>query len=323
MIDAFGRTIDYLRISITDRCNLRCVYCMPEDGQEAMRHEDVLRYEEIERIVRQMAQMGIRHVRITGGEPMARSGCLDLVEMLHNIPGIEDICMTTNGLLLKGKMAQAKARGLSAVNISIDSVEPSVYRELTRMGKVEDALAAVDEALCAGLRVKVNCVPVRGVNEEGLCDVAALAKDRPISVRFIELMPVGCGAGLRPIPSDEAEAMMRACFGPLDEDLSFHGYGPARYLRPRGFQGSLGFISAVSHEFCDRCNRVRLTADGRLKLCLNHTAGLDLRSLVRSGIDDDALRQTIRQALKQKPRCHGFGDEVEDRETRTMNEIGG
>ena len=323
MIDHCGREIDYLRISITDRCNLRCIYCMPETGVCAMAHEDVLEYEEIARITRLMAGLGIRHIRITGGEPMARLGCLELIGRIHAIEGIETISMTTNGLLLRGRVARAKALGLDALNISLDTVDPQVYRTMTRGGDVRDVLSTIDEALGCGLKVKINAVPVRGYNDEGLADLAAMARTRPISVRFIELMPVGCGAELKPVSTQEVEEKIAGAFGPLEKDDSLHGYGPARYMRPAGFEGSIGFISPMSHEFCDACNRVRLTADGYLKLCLNHTAGLDLRAMMRGGADDAQIEVAIRDSIEHKPVRHGFLEDIGDRENRRMNEIGG
>lgn len=323
MIDACGRNIDYLRISITDRCNLRCVYCMPETGVSAMAHGDILTYEEIVRLVRLLSSLGIRHVRVTGGEPMARLGCLGLVERIHAVPGIETISMTTNGLLLCGAVPQAKAAGIDALNVSIDTLNPETYARMTRGGDVSRVLSVIDDALAAGMRVKINAVPVRGMNDGDLAGLAALAKDRAICVRFIELMPVGCGAGLAPIPSDEVRRRMEEAFGRADEDDEKHGFGPAKYIRPAGFAGSIGFISPMSHEFCGDCNRVRLTADGFLKLCLNHTAGLNLRALLRGGTQDEALLAALAEAIRKKPKRHGFKEEIGDREVRRMNEIGG
>ena len=323
MIDHCGREIDYLRISITDRCNLRCIYCMPEAGVRTMAHEEVLSYEEIARITRLMAGLGIRHIRITGGEPLARMGCLDLIGKIHAVDGIETISMTTNGLMLRGRMEQAKAMGLTALNISLDTADPQTYRTMTRGGDVCAVLETIDQALACGLKVKINAVPVRGYNDEQLTDLAAMARTRPISVRFIELMPVGCGANLEPVSTGEVEKKIEAAFGPLLPDDSLHGYGPARYVRPEGFMGSIGFISPMSHEFCGACNRVRLTADGYLKLCLNHTAGLDLRAMMRGGADDATIEAAIRDSIEHKPVRHGFLEDIGDREVRRMNEIGG
>ena len=323
MLDDCGRRIDYLRISITDRCNLRCVYCMPEGGVSTLRHSDILSYEEIVRLTGLLTRLGVRHLRVTGGEPMARRGCLDLVRRLHETGGVETIAMTTNALLLRGRVAEARAAGLDALNISLDTVDPATYAAMTRGGRVEDVLSVIDDAVSLGMRVKVNAVPVRGMNDHQLAALAALARDREIHVRFIELMPVGCGAGLSPVPSDEVLKRMEAAFGPLAPDTARHGFGPARYVRPEGFAGSIGVISPMSHEFCNRCNRVRLTADGYLKLCLNHQAGLDVRALLREGADDDALLEALRAAIARKPSRHGFLEEIGDREERRMNEIGG
>lgn len=323
MLDACGRNIDYLRISITDRCNLRCVYCMPEGGVPSYEHSDILRYEEIVRLTGLFAQLGTRHVRITGGEPMARRGCLELIESIHRIPGIESISMTTNALLLDGRLDEARSAGLDALNISMDALDPKVFAQMTRGGDVSKVLSVIGEALRLGMRVKVNAVPVRGMNEGELVPLAEMARDNPVCVRFIELMPVGCGAGLEPIDSAEVQRRLEGALGALKEDGARHGHGPARYAKPEGFKGSIGFISAMSHEFCDRCNRVRLTADGYLKLCLNHTAGVDLRAMLRAGATDDELLGAIRGAIEKKPQRHGFKEDIGDCEARRMNEIGG
>lgn len=323
MIDGCGRRIDYARISVTDRCNLRCVYCVPEAAVPTLAHGDILTFEEIERCVRALAGLGVRHVRVTGGEPMVRRDCLELIRRIRAIGGIETISMTTNGLLLKGRVAAARAAGLDSLNISLDTLDPQRYERITRGGQVRDVLDVLDAAVRLGMRVKVNAVPVRGLNDGDLTALAALAQDRPIHVRFIELMPVGCGAELAPVPTGEVIAALREAFGELEEDPERHGFGPARYLRPAGFAGSLGVISALSHEFCDRCNRVRLTADGYLKLCLNHSAGLDVRRLLRAGADDAALAQALSLAILQKPKRHGFEKETTDKDTRRMNQIGG
>ena len=323
MKDLQGRDIEYVRVSITDKCNLRCLYCMPEGGVAYMPHGDLLSFQEIRRVVACLAKLGVHAVRLTGGEPMARRGCLELVAMLRDTPGIDRVAMTTNGILLKGRVAEAAAAGLSVLNISLDTVDPAVYRRMTRVGDVSDALATIREAVDCGLQVRLNAVAVRGLNEDGLRDVAALARELPVDVRFIELMPVGCGADLSPVPNDEVRTRLEAAFGemrPVDER---RGLGPAVYYRPEGFAGCVGFISAVSHEFCDRCNRVRLTPEGQLKLCLNHSAGLDLRALMRGGCGDEALTDAIRQAIRNKPRRHGFADDIDDRESRRMNRIGG
>ena len=322
MKDSLGRTIDYLRVSVTDRCNLRCVYCMPENGVSSISHDSLLRYEEIVRLVRLMQPLGVQKVRITGGEPMARRGCLDLVQNLHEMGGLSRIAMTTNALLLRGRMQEARDKGLTSINISLDTLDPVCYRQMTRLGNVTPVLDAIDEALTCGLSVKVNAVPVRGMNENDLVSVAALAQDQPVCVRFIELMPVGCGAAFSPIPTDEVLAKMEAAFGMLLPDETRHGDGPARYVKPHGFVGSIGVIGAVSHEFCDRCNRVRLTSQGFLRPCLASESGTDLRALLRSGADDAALLQAIQNTILAKPREHHFGQGSMPA-TRGMYRIGG
>lgn len=323
MIDALGRRIDYVRISITDRCNLRCMYCMPSSGVESFAHGDILTYEEIERVVQAFARLGIKYVRLTGGEPLARKGCIGLIERIKAIDGIEAISMTTNAILLDGQVNAAHAAGLSSINISLDTLDEAAYGKITRGGELAPVLRVIEEALALGMRVKLNVVPVRKLNDASLVPLASLARDKDISVRFIELMPVGCGADLEPIEPSQIEQMMEDAFGQLTPDPSHHGYGPARYVKPNGFRGSLGFISAVSHEFCKDCNRVRLTADGRLKLCLNHQSGIDIRALLRGGITDEALTAAMREAIDKKPLRHGFLENVADREERRMNEIGG
>ena len=322
MKDRLGRNIEYLRVSITDRCNLRCLYCMPEAGAEALRPDELLTFGEIQRAVACLARLGIRAVRLTGGEPMARPGCLALVEMLKAVPGIDRVAMTTNGLLLKDRVAQAARAGLDALNISLDALDPDVYRRMSRGGDVGDALATLRQAVACGLRVGVNAVPVRGLNDGELEALAALARSLPVDVRFIELMPVGCGRGLEGLPNDAVAARLERAFGPLAPSEE-SGPGPAVYYRPEGFQGRVGFISALGHEFCDRCNRVRLTPEGRLKLCLNHRAGLDVRAMLRGGAGDDALACAMGEAIWNKPARHGFAEAISDREFRGMNQFGG
>ena len=323
MIDKNGRSIEYLRISITDRCNLRCVYCMAEEGVHAIGHAEILRFEEILRLVRIMTGLGLKHLRITGGEPMARIGCLDLVKQLHEVPGVSSISMTSNGILLKDRIREAKSAGLSSLNISIDSLNPETYARLTRGGGVSEALCTLDQALEAGLNVKVNAVPIRGYNEEELAALAELARRDRLCVRFIELMPIGCGKDLERIPCAEVMERLENAFGKPVPDTQVYGRGPARYVKYPGFKGAVGFISAVSHEFCSTCNRVRLTADGQLKLCLNHTKGLDLRAMLRGGADDDEIRDAVRAAIADKPERHAFFEAACDHEMRWMNEIGG
>lgn len=323
MRDLQGREIEYVRVSITDKCNLRCLYCMPEAGVRPMAHADLLTFEEIRRVVGGMARLGIHAVRLTGGEPMARRGCLELLSMLKATPGVDTVSMTSNGILLRGRVGEAAAAGLDGLNLSIDALDADLYRRVTRGGEVGDVLATLREAVDLGLRVRLNVVPVRGVNEGELTKLAALARELPVDVRFIELMPVGLGGALEPVPTDAVRRAMAEAFGDLRPDPSPHGLGPAVYCKPDGFVGAIGFIGALSHAFCEGCNRVRLTPEGRLKLCLNRLAGVDLRELLRGGCTDEALMRAIREAILNKPARHGFAEPIADRESRGMSQIGG
>ena len=323
MRDLQGRSIEYVRVSITDKCNLRCLYCMPESGVGYIPHGELLSFQEIRRAVACMAGLGIHAVRLTGGEPMARRGCLELVSMLKQTPGIDRVTMTSNGILLRGRVAEAVAAGLDALNLSVDSLSPEVYARMTRGGNLADALSTLHEALECGLSVRLNVVPVRGLNEDDLCALAGLARTLSVDVRFIELMPVGRGGAFEPVPMDEVRGRIEDAFGPLKPDDAPRGLGPAVYCRPEGFTGSLGFIAAISHAFCEGCNRVRLTPEGRLKLCLNRVAGLDLRALMRGGCTDAQLTEAVRSAILEKPARHGFDEPIPDRDPRGMNRIGG
>lgn len=333
MKDGLGRTIDYLRISLTDRCNFRCIYCMPEDGVKLMSHEEILRVEEIAHVVRIAADLGIRSVRLTGGEPLVRLGVVDLVRDIANTPGIENVSMTTNGVLLPKMADDLKRAGLSRVNISLDTLDPEQFKYITRRGELQQTLDGIDAALEAGFDpVKINAVTVRSLNQDYLA-FARLSVDRPLHVRFIEYMPVGessgthgCGWGPEDVvPNEEVlEAINAAARAkglpelvPAGDDRPL-GWGPASYWEFPGAQGTVGFISAMSNHFCSRCNRVRLTADGKLRPCLFSDDEYDVRTALRAG-DDQAVRAVFAEALGAKP------DEHHDKvgTERGMSQIGG
>lgn len=333
MKDSHNREISYLRVSVTDRCNLRCVYCMPPEGISSVSHADILTFEELERVCGCAAKLGIRHIRLTGGEPLARRGITELVRGISAIDGIERVSMTTNGTLLGGVARELFEAGLSAVNVSLDTLEPTLFRRLTRGGELQAAIDGIDSAFDAGMKVKINCVPMclDGETPEQLgdriCAVAQLARERPIDVRFIELMPIGEGSKMRGMSGDEALAAVADRFGTLTPDESLRGGGPASYFSLGGFAGKLGVISAVSHAFCSECNRVRLTAEGFLKLCLQYDHGLDLRGILRGGATDAELTAAIAGAIMDKPARHRFGEPEREgeipREPRRMAQIGG
>ena len=333
MRDGHGRIIDYLRISLTDRCNFRCIYCMPAEGVQQMTHEQILRIEEIERIVRVATRIGIRSVRLTGGEPLVRKGVVDLVESLSKMPDIENISMTTNGVLLPRMADDLKRAGLSRVNISLDTLDPDQFKLITRVGSIEDTLAGIEAALAAGFDpVKINAVAVRSLNQDFLA-FAKLSIDRPLHVRFIEYMPVGESTGADGhgwgkadvIPSEElldiinerAAAEGLPPLEPLDGEQKPLGWGPARYFAFPGAQGTVGFISPLSRHFCSECNRLRLTADGKLRPCLFSDRELDIRAALQEGGEEGAYACFL-EALDLKP------DEHHDKvgTERKMSQIG-
>ena len=322
MFDSTRRDIHYLRLSVTDLCNLRCRYCMP-DGVEKLEREAVLTYEEFLRLAALFAQCGIDTVRVTGGEPLVRKNVAQLVAGLKAIPGIRKVTMTTNGILLAQQLPALLAAGLDSVNISLDTLRPEVFRQITARDEFAAVQAGLQAALESGIPVKLNCVPQAGVNEGELEDLAALAENRPLQVRFIEMMPIGYGAAMPCISGPE----MRQRFArrwpelqPLTE--AAFGDGPAVYYTVPGWQGSIGFIAAVHGKFCASCNRVRLTSQGFLRPCLASEAGCDLRALLRSGADDTQLLAAIRETIWAKPREHHFEDSSMPA-TRGMYRIGG
>jgi cyclic pyranopterin phosphate synthase len=338
-VDTYGRRIDYLRISLTDRCNLRCRYCMPAEGVASKPHEEILTYEEILRLTRIAAEEGIGKIRLTGGEPLVRAGVPDLVREMLALPGLESVALTTNGILLPRYAQALRDAGLTRVNLSLDSLDPAVYTEITRGGRLEDALAGLEAAFDAGFDpVKLNVVVVRSLDQD-LLGFAKMTLERPLHVRFIEYMPVGEaeeGAGCHDesggwtradtVPSDEvidrisegAVAQGLGALAAVERDAAPGGWGPARYYRLEGALGTVGVISPLSHHFCAECNRLRLTADGRLRPCLFSDEELDVRSVLREGTDED-VRAAVRRALRDKPESHHDRVGTE----RRMSQIGG
>ena len=331
MKDAHGRVIDYLRISLTDRCNFRCIYCMPEDGVCQMDHDEILRIEDIERLVKVAAGIGIKSIRLTGGEPLVRKGVVDLVDSITNIDGIENVSMTTNGVLLPAMAEDLKRAGLSRVNISLDTLDPEQFKYVTRVGKLEDTLAGIDAALETGFDpVKVNAVTVKSLDQDFLA-FAKLSMDRPLHVRFIEYMPVGdsseIGTGWGKedvIPSKELFSIIneRAAIEgllPLESAAADPlGWGPARYFEFPDAKGTVGFISPLSRHFCSACNRLRMTADGKIRPCLFSDTEYDAKQALRNGTDEQ-VRAVLMEALGAKPDDHH--DKVGTE--RGMSQIGG
>lgn len=325
MLDQYGRTIDYIRISVTDRCNLRCIYCMPKAGVEQVGHKDILSYAEIVHLCRIFVRLGIRHIKLTGGEPLVRKGLPNLAKEIREIPGIEDVTLTTNGVLLGEQMRELYEAGIRSVNVSLDTLDEEMFQRITR----RDLLAKVLEGLreCArypDVRLKLNCVPLRGVNEEQWVKMAGIAKDYPVDVRFIELMPIGLGKAYHGETQESIQKRLDEAYGSPRNLPGSLGNGPSVYLSYPGFAGRIGFISAISHKFCHLCNRVRLTSEGYLKLCLQYTDGVDARALLRSGKADEEIFLAIKEAIERKPRAHQFTEKTgEHLEQQEMSRIGG
>lgn len=322
MLDGKARDIDYLRISVTDRCNLRCAYCMPEDGVEWMDHGSILRYEDILRLCRIFGELGVTKFKLTGGEPLVRKGLEQLVAGLKAIPTTQSVTLTTNGVLLAKQLPALLDAGLDGVNVSLDTLDREKYAAVTRRDLLPRALEGLEAAMSVpGFNVKINCVPM-GEDGENWRALAALAKDRPVAVRFIELMPIGMGKSLSPCTEEQVKAELERVYGGMTPCDAPPGNGPCRYFALPGFAGKIGFISAMSHKFCHRCNRVRLTASGYLKTCLQYETGVDLAPLLACG--EDGLRAAIVDAVKNKPAAHRFEEaNVDAGEAHRMNEIGG
>lgn len=328
---AAGSRVNYLRVSVTDRCNFRCQYCMPPEGVPALRHEDILRYEELLRIARLALRLGVDKIRVTGGEPLVRKGIVEFVRSLAGLDGVRDLGMTTNGSLLPRFARPLRDAGLGRVNVSLDTLRPDRFRDLTRGGRLEDTLEGIREAVCAGLApVKLNVVLLRGFNDDEVTDFAELACREDIQVRFIEFMPVGeagnqRGAGERSVPNGEVMAALKARYALEGPEEDPGDASTARTYRLPGGRGKLGFISPLSNHFCAWCNRLRLTPDGRLRACLLHDGDVGLREMLRGGASDDDILGALREAVAHKHRIvDGFRAGRFTRKcTSGMSRIGG
>lgn len=323
MLDRYGRVINYLRISVTDRCNLRCCYCMPE-GVQDVGMKNILTFEEIWEIVRTGVSLGITHIRITGGEPLVRKGCVNLIRGIREIPGVETITMTTNGVLLGNYAKQLKEAGVDGVNISLDTLNPEEFYKITGKRELQEVLAGIRAAKTAGLPVKLNAVNRKELDPIPL---VRYAQEENLPIRFIEMMPVGYGKKYVGRSNEELRETLEAVCGNAEcmtnrEELSRMGSGPAVYYQFSDLKVPVGFISAIHGKFCDTCNRVRLTAEGYLKLCLCYDEGEDLRRVLHEG-EKENLRTIMEQTIFRKPAAHCFEHPAEMTETHEMVKIGG
>lgn len=326
MLDNHFREINYIRVSVTDRCNFRCVYCMPPEGVKLVAHQEILRNEEISRLVGAASMIGIKKVRLTGGEPLVRKGLVKLVQSIGTIPGIDDIALTTNGMLLPEMAVDLKKAGLRRVNISLDTLDPDLFRMITVTGDLKKVWRGIETALALGLDpVKINTVVMRGVNHHEIKKLAALTLDYPLHVRFIELMPIGASddwALDRHVPTAEVRQVIEGGLGKLEDAHRPSGNGPAKYFRLYGAPGTIGFISAVSDHFCSKCNRLRLTAEGMIRPCLYSDREIDIKTPLRQGAELPELAGRFLHAIEQKPAGHhiGAGRHIKN---RLMSQIGG
>ncbi len=327
LYDPLNRCIDYLRVSITDHCNLSCVYCKPRAQMKMLHHRDILRYEEIRRIISVAVPLGIAHIRITGGEPLVRRGVMDFLGSLKQVSGIQDISLTTNGLLLEEMAEGLREAGISRLNISLDSLNAQRFREITGSDGWQRVWRGINRAEELGFSpIKINMVPVKGINDDEIAAFARLTLDRALHVRFIEFMPIGANDRWRTdacVTAGEARAVIEREFGSLQAFTAARSAGPSDNYQVAGARGVIGFISPISKHFCASCRRLRLTADGRIRPCLLSDTEIDVKSPLRGGCDDRELERLLRLALEIKPERHYITETMNGCYQRTMSKIGG
>lgn len=323
MKDKFGREIDYLRVSVTDKCNLRCIYCMDEKDNTFLKNDEKLTDDEIYRIVKESSELGIKKVRITGGEPLVKPNLVNLIGRINSISGVEEIYLTTNGILLADMIDELALNGLKGVNISLDSLNEERFNKLTRLGKLNKVLEAIDKAIDLGIKVKLNTVIVNDINKDEIIDFVNLTKEKNIDVRFIELMPIGVAINYKGATNEEVLKIISENYSDYEEVARSKSGGPASYIKLKDAKGKIGFISAISNCFCEECNRIRLTPEGFLKQCLHFDYGIDLKNKLRAGISDEELRKLIYDNIYEKPEKHLFLEKSDHKEIKFMNQIGG
>lgn len=326
LIDTYNRRLSYLRISITDHCNLNCVYCRPFTGGSKVAHPEILRYEELLRIVRVTAELGISKTRITGGEPLVRSNVYDFLGRLTRIEGIRDVSLTTNGVLLEKNLEKLKSAGIKRLNISLDSLTPKRIATITGHDVFDKIWRGILKAHDMGFSpIKLNMVPIRDINDDEVVEFAKLSFSYPFHVRFIEYMPIGdtgIGPGKR-ILASEIKERIEAAFGPMSPVAHASDGGPAQRYHLEGAMGEIGLIQPISQHFCATCNRLRLTANGHLRMCLLSNHQVDLRTPLRNGCSDEELKQIILEAVRTKPMEHKFRGGSADCLKDRMSAIGG
>lgn len=328
MRDRLGREIDYLRISLTENCNLNCLYCNPVTGQEMGCKEqegERLSFTELFFLCTLFVRLGIRRFKVTGGEPLLRKGCLSFASRLKSLEGVEEVTLTTNGILLEEAFEEVKESGLDGINISLDSLDRQRFYRLTGADALPKVLKGIERCVGSGIRTKVNCVPLLGVNDGEICEIAALSRNQPLDVRFIELMPIGFGKYYEGVSAAKVKSILEEAYGVGEKVAGRRGNGPAVYCRFPGFLGCTGFIDAVHEKFCRSCNRIRLTSRGILKTCLFYGEGLELGKMLRENREERELLQTMEKAVFEKKAEHHFccKEWETEKETKGMVRIGG
>lgn len=324
MKDRYSRNINYLRVSLTDKCNLRCSYCMPEEKEQCLNGDRLLTDDEIYRIIRILTSSGIEKVRFTGGEPLMRKNAFSLFRAVRQLEGLRTMSLTTNGTLVPLYEKELRESGFDQINVSIDTLSRKEYADITRTdGSLLDSVRkSLDILSLMDIMVKINCVPIKGLNEDAIPFLAEIAREQPIDVRFIEFMPLGCEKGLSGIGSDQITGMLEKRFGKVKKVIGTIGE-PAVYFRFRGFKGRIGVISPLSHKFCRDCSRIRLTPDGIIRPCLFHDDGADIRVAIRNGATDKDIADILRTVVMNKPYEHFFNEAPRESSKRNMNMIGG
>ena len=328
MKDQFQRQINYMRLSVTDRCNLRCRYCMPNGLENGLPMEKLLSFSELLFLAKEASKLGISRFKVTGGEPLVRDGVLDFIKELKKLDKVEQVTLTTNGILLKEALPELLSAEIDGINVSLDSLKEERFAEITGLPVLPKVLEGIRRACDAGLHVKLNTVMQKGKNEDELFSLLALAKERPLDIRFIEMMPIGYGRNFEPYYNEKILEKIREIYPGITEDISVHGNGPAKYYRIPGFLGSVGFISALHGKFCGSCNRIRLTSEGELKPCLCYGNGYALRGILRNTAFSEEekraeVEKTLRNCILGKPESHAFEKLSEVTEHRAMGKIGG
>lgn len=321
MKDNYKRTIDYLRLSLTDNCQLNCKYCVP--NKKCISNKNLLKSDEIIKLANVFADLGIRKIKLTGGEPLLHPDVSMIITSLKAINGIEEVTITTNGILLNSKLNELISAGIDGINISLDTLSQKRYKTITGKNNLEKVLFGLNKARDAKLKIKINCVLIDSFNEDEVLNIAQLAKSKEIHVRFIQLMPIGEKNSLKSIPENHIKNILQENFGELVPVTLKIGNGPAHYFKINGFKGKIGFISAISNHFCNDCNRIRLTCTGFLKTCLYFNHEVDLKPFLHKE-SPEKLKQVILENLKLKPKKHHFNEKNnENREEKNMIQIGG